>query len=118
MMSYMPNLMTSPLPRLSFYLLRFFAIFVLEALTINGWAFKTPLEVPVIFSDRAATSMLEGIAFAGQRLVTVGTDGHIVVSDDAGKHWRQVAVPVSTDLVAVTFSSPKSGWAVGHWGVV
>lgn len=58
------------------------------------------------------------IAAAGQRLVSVGERGLIGVSDDAGKTWQQVNVPVSVTLTAVYFATPQVGWAVGHSGVV
>lgn len=48
----------------------------------------------------------------------MGQRGHIVYSDDAGDTWKQASVPVSTDLVAVSFASATKGWAVGHGGVV
>jgi photosystem II stability/assembly factor-like uncharacterized protein len=35
-----------------------------------------------------------------------------------GKSWIQATVPVSSDLTAVNFPTPKQGWAVGHDGVV
>lgn len=98
--------------------MRLLAILMLSAMAIEGWAFKTPLEEPATPSRLASSILLQGIAKAGQRLVAVGIRGTIVVSDDAGKSWRQVPVPVSADLVAVSFPNPKSGWAVGHWGVV
>jgi photosystem II stability/assembly factor-like uncharacterized protein len=50
--------------------------------------------------------------------VAVGQRGHVLTSDDAGQHWQQADVPVSSDLVAVSFPTPQAGWAVGHDGVV
>ena len=79
---------------------------------------KDRLDVPAILSDRAKRGLLNGIAVAGQRLVAVGQRGHIVVSEDGGKSWKQVATPVSSDLTAVHFASALKGWAVGHDGVV
>src|SRR5690606_22399355 len=67
---------------------------------------------------KAAKSPLTAIARAGDRLVAVGQRGHILVSEDAGKSWSQASVPVSSDLVAVSFASASHGWAVGHGGVV
>jgi photosystem II stability/assembly factor-like uncharacterized protein len=55
---------------------------------------------------------------AGTRLVAAGVRGAILLSDDQGKTWRQVPVPVSSDLVALQFISPKTGWAVGHDNVI
>lgn len=80
--------------------------------------FEPPLTVPAIHNERLANSTLLAVASAGERLVAVGLRGGIIVSDDQGKSWTQAQVPVSTDLVAVTFVTAKKGWAVGHGGVV
>ena len=62
--------------------------------------------------------LLNGVARAGKRVVAVGQRGHIVYSDDGGRSWTQAKVPVSSDLVAVSFPTPTHGWAAGHDGVV
>ncbi|MDP2005345.1 MAG: YCF48-related protein [Rubrivivax sp.] len=59
-----------------------------------------------------------GIARQGVRVLTVGTRGLILLSDDGAATWRQVASPVGTDLVSVRFSSPTTVWAVGHDAVI
>lgn len=76
------------------------------------------LDRPALQSPLAAKRLLLSVAVAGDRLVAVGPRGHIVVSADAGVTWQQSEVPVSSDLTAVHFPSPKVGWAVGHDGVV
>jgi photosystem II stability/assembly factor-like uncharacterized protein len=76
------------------------------------------LDTPATRSALAARTLVNGIARAGSRLVAVGQRGHVLVSDDAGSTWKQAQVPVSSDLVAVSFPSPRTGWAVGHDGVV
>ncbi len=81
-------------------------------------AFKNPQDVPAVASEQAARSPLLAVTRAGTRIVAVGLRGHIVYSDDAGKTWKQAVVPVSSDLLAVSFPSPQLGWAVGHGGVV
>jgi photosystem II stability/assembly factor-like uncharacterized protein len=58
------------------------------------------------------------VARAGKRLVAVGERGIVLLSDDDARSWRQAAVPVSVSLCAVCFSDERSGWAVGHLGVV
>jgi photosystem II stability/assembly factor-like uncharacterized protein len=76
------------------------------------------LDVPALRSPLAPRSLLNGLARAGDRLVAVGQRGHVLYSDDAGGNWQQADVPVSSDLVAVSFPSASSGWAVGHDGVI
>jgi len=81
-------------------------------------AFQDPLDMPAAPSAMASRAPLFGVAQAGGRVVAVGARGHIVLSDDEGKSWRQAQVPTSTDLVAVSFPSASKGWAVGHGGIV
>ena len=76
------------------------------------------LERPAVQSALAARSVLQGAARAGERLVAVGERGIVLLSDDQGKQWRQVAVPVSVGLTAVRFVDAQHGWIVGHGGVV
>jgi len=80
--------------------------------------FADVLDTPALPSALAAHATLTGLARAGERLIAVGQRGHILYSDDAGQHWQQASVPVSSDLVAVHFPNPQQGWAVGHDGVV
>ena len=76
------------------------------------------LDTPAQRSALAPNAILTGLARAGKRIVAVGQRGHVLVSDDAGKSWQHADVPVSADLVAVSFASAESGWAVGHDGVI
>ena len=81
-------------------------------------AFVPPLDMAARATPYAAVSPLIAVANAGRRLVAAGWRGHIVVSDDQGRHWTQASVPVSVDLVALSFPTPAQGWAVGHGGVI
>ncbi len=80
--------------------------------------FKSDLQTPAMMSSLASKTLLNGITTAGKRVIAVGQRGHIVYSDDGGKSWTQVKVPVSVDLTAVYFPTPQKGWAVGQDGVV
>jgi photosystem II stability/assembly factor-like uncharacterized protein len=82
----------------------------------TGW--RDVLDTPAVKSPLAAHALLNGLARAGQRIVAVGQRGHVVLSDDDGKSWQQADVPVSSDLVAVSFPAASVGWAVGHDGVI
>lgn len=59
-----------------------------------------------------------GITTVGKRVISVGERGSILLSDDDGVNWRQASVPTSCALVSVAFSDERTGWAVGHCGVV
>lgn len=59
--------------------------------------------------------LLLDVTHAGARLVAVGEFGHIALSDDDGKTWRQAkAVPTQSTLTSVVFLDDKTGWAAGH----
>ncbi|MEQ9464458.1 MAG: YCF48-related protein [Haliea sp.] len=66
----------------------------------------------------ASESLLLDVKRAGQRLVAVGERGHVLLSDDHGASWRQVAVPTTRVLTALWFVDEHRGWAVGHEGVI
>lgn len=73
---------------------------------------------PAVATALAARSVLLGAARAGSRLVAVGERGIVLLSEDSGKTWRQVPVPVSVGLTAVRFVDAHHGWITGHAGVV
>jgi len=58
------------------------------------------------------------VVTAGDRLVAVGSRGHIVYSDDQGESWTQAEVPVRQVLTSVYFVDEQNGWAVGHDSLV
>lgn len=77
------------------------------------------LDLPARESSRAQHSLQLAVTRAGDRLVAVGERGVVLLSDDAGRSWRQAqSVPVSVALTDVHFVSASHGWAVGHSGVV
>ena len=92
---------------------------LLVALAVAGAAQADPLQRPSRMSALATQRQITALASAGsERLVAVGQRGHVLLSDDAGAHWKQAAVPLSSDLTAVQFVTPQQGYAVGHDGVV
>ncbi len=72
---------------------------------------------PALKVRNASKAVMLGAAHAGQRIVTVGERGLILLSDDGGKSWQQAAVPTSVTLTAVRFADRHLGVAVGHAGV-
>lgn len=64
-------------------------------------------------------TLLMAVTRAGDRLVAVGEQGGVVLSDDQGQTWRNAsAVPVAATLTNVRFANAQVGWAIGHLGVV
>ncbi|BAU74130.1 WD40/YVTN/BNR-like repeat-containing protein [Metapseudomonas furukawaii] len=76
------------------------------------------LESPAMRILNAERAVFTDLARAGERLVAAGERGLVLLSDDNGQHWRQASVPVSVGLTAVQFVDARTGWAVGHAGVV
>lgn len=77
------------------------------------------LERPALAVRSPARAVLLAATAAGPRLVAVGEHGIVVLSDDDGVSWRQArAVPTGVSLTAVRFADARSGWAVGHAGVI
>jgi photosystem II stability/assembly factor-like uncharacterized protein len=91
---------------------------VAALIAAQGAAFRDPLEAPSPPTRFVTSTHLGAVAPAGGRLVAVGVHGLIVLSDDRGATWRQAPSPVSSDLVAVRFTSSRHGWASGHDGVI
>ncbi|SDN82017.1 WD40/YVTN/BNR-like repeat-containing protein [Pseudomonas jinjuensis] len=96
------------------------AVLLTAVLLVTGYGegFESPTRVPAAMSEKMLMSPLTAVTSAGARTIAVGQRGHIAVSEDGGRSWRQAMVPVSNDLVAVSFADGKNGWAVGHGGVV
>ncbi|MEY3000507.1 MAG: hypothetical protein RL648_721 [Verrucomicrobiota bacterium] len=71
-------------------------------------------DLPAERMPEASRSALLDATMAGDRVVAVGERGHILLSDDFGKSWRQANTPTRTTLTAVSFANASNGWAVGH----
>jgi photosystem II stability/assembly factor-like uncharacterized protein len=81
-------------------------------------SFADPLDHPARPHARIAKRPFMTVVQAGRQLVAAGSRGVIAVSSDMGETWHQAAVPVQSDLLAVSFPTPEQGWAVGHDGVI
>ncbi len=85
---------------------------------IAGTAQQEPFAYrPAIPSPDAENALLVDLDWAGERLVAVGEQGHVIYSDDTGASWQHAEVPVSLMLTAVDFPAADAGWAVGHEGI-
>lgn len=70
-----------------------------------------------MMASHAENGTLLGVVNTGQRLLAVGGNGDILISQD-GKRWTQVPTPVDVTLTAVAFADDRQGWAVGHDAVI
>jgi photosystem II stability/assembly factor-like uncharacterized protein len=95
------------------------ALPMIAFLALGAGATESTRPEPAVASERAASSLLLGVAEAGPRLVAVGHRGHVVLSDDGGQSWRQAkSVPTRATLTAVRFVDARQGWAVGHDAII
>ena len=86
-----------------------------------GWlgANAEPVEfslLPALESERSVSGLMLEAARHGDRIVTVGEQGHALWSDDNGQSWAQAQVPVSLALTSVAFSGDGVAWATAHDG--
>lgn len=72
---------------------------------------------PSVLQKRAQASQVLAAARTGTRLVAVGGQGTVLLSDD-GQHFRQVQVPVRLTLTGVHFVDDRTGWVSGHAGAI
>lgn len=68
---------------------------------------------------KVGDSLLLDMANAGKRVVAVGENGTIALSDDNGASFRRAkTVPAQATLNSVSFVDERRGWAAGHLGVI
>jgi photosystem II stability/assembly factor-like uncharacterized protein len=95
-----------------------FFLISIQSLTAGAFQFQDPLDQASEKTPLATKSAFFAAALAGQRSIVAGQRGVIVYSDSNGKSWKQSDVPVSVDLVGLSFPTARDGWAVGHGGAV
>ena len=83
------------------------AIPIIAFLALGSAATESTSPEPAVASERAAHSLLLGVAKAGPRLVAVGHRGHVVLSDDGGESWRQAK---SVPTRATAWPSGPMAW--------
>lgn len=62
--------------------------------------------------------LLNDATRAGKRIVAVGEHGYAITSDDDGASWQRGAGLRRTMLTSVRFADDKTGWVVGHDGLI
>lgn len=71
-------------------------------------------QIPAIKSPLAHKVLLVSSEFAGERVVSGGSFGAVVYSDDQGATWRQANVPTQNLITTMDFVSDREGWAGSH----
>jgi len=95
-----------------------FAAALALATPATSAGFVDVLDTPAQITPLASRSLLLKVTKAGNRLVAVGQRGHVLISADGGRNWKQSRIPVSSDLTSAFFVDENEGWVVGHDGVI
>lgn len=62
---------------------------------------------------------LRAVWGVGDKIIAAGSPGSLIFSStDSGQNWTAVATGVSAGIIALTFSDPMNGWAVGELGTI
>ena len=77
---------------------------------------NTPTYVPV--ADEPLSGSLGRLRVSGGLVLAPGANGKLARSADAGRHWTEVQVPTSEDLVDVSFPDANNGYALDAGGKV
>lgn len=113
------GLFSFTVPSISFLLLMLCAAFQVAAENGAESTLQDVLESPAKKNKTSVHALQLGLSRAGNKLVSVGERGVILLSHDEGQSWTQAnSVPVSVTLTAVSFSDPLHGWATGHSGII
>ncbi len=71
-----------------------------------------------VIKPLAVRSLILDVAAVDGRIVAVGERGHVLISQDVGASWTQVAVPTRSALTGLCLIDASRGWAAGHDGVI
>jgi photosystem II stability/assembly factor-like uncharacterized protein len=96
----------------------FAAMVALAALTQSAAAEPSGSFEPEAMVHRTDRVAILALTHAGNRVVAAGERGRVLVSDDVGVTWKVASTPTYQTLTSVSFSSPNTGFATGHQGVL
>jgi photosystem II stability/assembly factor-like uncharacterized protein len=71
-----------------------------------------------VIAPLASTALLVDAITVDGAMVSVGTRGIVLISEDQGASWKQVSVPTRSMLTGVYFHDRNLGWVVGHDAVI
>lgn len=76
------------------------------------------LDVPSRISPQALRTAYVGVTALDETVLVVGARGAALKSSDAGESWRQITIPVSSDLTTARLGPDGTAWVLGHDAVV
>ncbi len=109
-------------PRMSSFIFQQKSLFLLPLLilifvsNITSPVFAAPVNNKYL--PFVKKSLMYDVAAVDGVVVVVGERGFVLLSNDAGKSWTQVEVPVEVALTGVYFLNAELGWAVGYDHVI
>ena len=71
-----------------------------------------------VIARLASTALLADAITIDGAIVSVGTRGIVLISEDQGASWKQASIPTRSMLTGVFFHDRNLGWAVGHDAVI
>ncbi len=71
-------------------------------------------QIPAIKSPLAHKVLLVSSELAGERVISGGSFGSMVYSDDRGATWQQANVPTQNLITTIDFIDDREGWAGSH----
>ena len=77
-----------------------------------------PIDGDAVTAHLAKSSLLLDVHGRGERALAVGERGHILLTTDGGRNWRQVPAPTRRTLTGVFLIDDQTAWAVGHQSVI
>ncbi len=78
-------------------------------------------QLDIVYAEHvplAAHSLLLDLIRSGDRIIAAGERGHIILSDDEGKTWRQAETVPTRSTLTRLFSVGSRLWAAGHDSVI
>jgi len=77
-----------------------------------------PVDGDAVIARLAKRSLLLDVHGRGERALAVGERGHILLTTDSGRNWKQVPAPTRRMLTGVFLVDEQVAWAVGHQSVI
>lgn len=90
----------------------------LMAGTAPAAPFQDPLDTPPIMVKEPWKKPLLSVDGHDAVIIAAGLRGVVLRSEDAGASWKQVDMPVSSDLTSVFMLDDHHAWMVGHDGLI
>ena len=89
--------------------------------SVEAAADDADLTLDILYAEHAPLavhSLMLDVLRSGKRLLAAGERGHIILSDDNGKTWRQAETVPTRSTLTTLFAIDDRIWAAGHDSVI